>query len=77
MLNRFALVIHWLGLFLGGWAFALGVSIAYEGNDDWAPLGWGFMGFCILLAVGWVIRFILTGSKLIFPWNKPAREPES
>jgi hypothetical protein len=79
MLGRFALVIHWLFFLIG---LAAGLSLlgaaGYEvidrgiNTDDFLASLIGspfvFIGFT---ATGWTIRFILTGSKVIFPWSTP------
>ena len=81
MLNRFGLVIHWIG-FIGSVTalFYLIVGIAIEGlpnngseevyAEALAALSFG------PLPIAWVIRFILTGHKGVMPWSK-AKQPES
>ena len=74
MLNRFGLVIHWIGfiasaLFLGILIFAL---IAPNGGGV-APIPSAVLT-PIPLVITWAIRFILTGHKGLMPWSK-AKQP--
>lgn len=84
MINRLALVIHWISflLFVVGISFLLlfvGVSIVERG-----PILENLISFLLdepesailvfplifLAAFAWAIKYVLAGSKAIFPWNK-------
>jgi multisubunit Na+/H+ antiporter MnhF subunit len=78
MLNRFGLVIHWLG-FIG--------SVGFTGYVLWRLLIYfdqfliSDLWIIVLGVIGplgsvWVIRFILTGHKGLMPWSK-AKQPAS
>ena len=79
MLNRFGLVIHWIGFIgsVGGIGFVLFIIATEDFSgasiEDWtllAAIAFGPLGSV------WAIRFILTGHKGLMPWSK-AKQPES
>ena len=69
MLNRFALVLHWFFFLIGLWA-SVAALIGIDDGFGLRVFGALFFLFCST-ATGWTIRFILTGSKALFPWSKP------
>jgi hypothetical protein len=76
MLIRFALVVHWAGFLVTisvVGLFTLGVineartlsgQLAFMFDDPWRA------GMLFSAPVAWLLRFILTGSKVLFPWSK-------
>jgi hypothetical protein len=49
---------------------------------DWQKTDWWFSALMLVLGLfsmlcGFTIRFILTGSKALFPWTKNTKEPAS
>ena len=69
MINRLGLVIHWLGfllaVFVGAFCIVLGIT---DGNY---PMGLVFaLAFYVTAhGSGWMVSFILTGNKSIWPWQ--------
>lgn len=82
MLNRFGLVIHWIGFIGSVTAFpflviAIAIEIGAVGSFLNQEEGNALMALSFgPLPIGWVIRFILTGHKGLMPWSK-AKQPES
>ena len=77
MLNRFCLVVHWIGFIVavvvGGFALWVIATSDLNSLDEWILIA--IIAFGTLGSV-WVIRFILTGHKGLMPWSK-AKQPES
>ena len=63
MIERLALVIHWVGFICLPLLLLLG-GVALNSGDEYVL--W-MIGSIILLH--WPIKFILTGNKAIFPWQ--------
>jgi hypothetical protein len=78
MLNRFAIVLHWLGFigsvgFTGYLLWRLPIYFDQLLISDLPIIVPGVIG---PLGSVWAIRFILTGHKGLMPWSK-AKQPES
>jgi len=82
MLNRFGLIIHWLGfifsVFFAVFIIAALVITRADTLDSEAIGAFVQMLYYTFgsLPGGWVIRFILTGHKGLMPWSK-AKQPAS
>jgi hypothetical protein len=63
MLERLALVIHWIGFIIGVWAL-VGVVFMMEEN-----LAFGALSFMVPHTCGWLVKFIFTGNGSFFPWQ--------
>ncbi len=73
MINRLALVLHWLGFLLGAVVFgalSLDFIVSALPGGSRTINNLGLVVPIVPLILGWVLRFILTGSKVVFPWSK-------
>ena len=79
MLNRFGLVIHWIGFIgsVGGIGLFL-LIIATEDLSRGTSDNWILLAAIVFgpLPIALVIRLILTGHKGLMAWSK-AKQPES
>ena len=71
MLERLALVIHWIGFAIGTVGLLSVVMPFFNSSDDRAIvlIGLSALAFLVPLTCGWLIRFILTGNKPFLPWK--------
>lgn len=85
ILNRFALVTHWLGSLSGlGCVFVVSYFFMYQGffqesdggpllifwSNLWFTLFFGASLFIGFTGIGWLIRYILCGKIHFLPWKK-------
>jgi|TARA_B100001142_G_C14138123_1_gene579557 hypothetical protein len=63
MIERLALVLHWVGFICLSFAAFFGVILQSLANTE-------FYSLLLIAALAWSIQFILTGNKSIFPWQK-------
>ena len=68
MLERLALVIHWIGFIIGAVSFLAFTLTFMTAGSFWYLLSGVMFGIGPHLC-GWLIRFILTGNKSFFPWK--------
>ena len=68
MIKRLGLVIHWLGFIIGVGSSLSIVAMLFNGGVGIA-FSLGGIFFVVFHLVGWAVRFILTGNKLLFPWS--------
>jgi hypothetical protein len=64
MIERLALVIHWVGFL----CLPLSLLFVEEVLDDGGN-GYVFWMMIWIILLHWPIKFILTGNKAIFPWQ--------
>jgi hypothetical protein len=62
MIERLALVLHWVGFICLSFAVVFGVILQSLTNT-------AFYSLLLIAAGAWPIQFILTGDKSIFPWQ--------
>ena len=63
MIERLALVLHWVGFISLSFAALFGVILQSLTNAE-------FYSLLLITTAAWPIQFILTGNKSIFPWQK-------
>jgi hypothetical protein len=63
MIERLALVIHWIGFIVGVWAL-VGIVFMMEEN-----LAFAAFFFMVPHTCGWLVKFIFTGNGSFFPWQ--------
>ncbi len=68
MIKRLGLVIHWIGFLFGVSFGALFIFLASDRDLD-VGLFIGLGSYIAAHASGWMVSFILTGNKSIFPWQ--------
>ena len=69
MINRLGLVIHWLGFLLAVFVGAFCIVLGITDGGYLLGLVFALASFVAAHASGWIVRFILTGNKSIFPWK--------
>jgi len=62
MIERLALVLHWVGFISLSFAAFFGVILQSLTNTE-------FYSLLLITTAAWPIQFILTGNKSIFPWQ--------
>ena len=62
MIERLALVIHWVGFLCLLFAIFYGVILQSLTDTE-------FYSLLLTAVAAWPIKFILTGNKAIFPWQ--------
>ncbi len=63
MIERLALVLHWVGFICLLLATLFGVIFQSLTNTE-------FYSLLLVVLAAWPMQFILTGNKSIFPWQK-------
>ena len=63
MIERLALVLHWIGFICLLFAVVFGVILQSLINTE-------FYLLLLITIAAWSVQFILTGNKSIFPWQK-------
>ena len=63
MIERLALVLHWVGFICLLFATLFGVILQSLTNTE-------FYSLLLVVLAAWPMQFILTGNKSIFPWQK-------
>ena len=77
MLNRLALVIHWISFLAGAGLLIIYIGLVVGGTEIRPDLSaragvilMGFGGLVLANLAGFTIRFVLTGEKIFLPWGK-------
>ena len=65
-LVRIGLVAHWTGFCFGVLTLFFGITVGVTNTGRADAFFGGTAGFFVFTAVGWLIRWILTGGKIPF-----------
>jgi hypothetical protein len=69
MLERLALVIHWIGFAIGA-LVGVFVLLVFMNEFNLALSGFvGALSFMVPHTCGWLVKFIFTGNGSFFPWQ--------
>ena len=71
LFNRIGIVIHWLGFIYFVFVLVLFLSSTFVENGFpwWTKLSVGTLFGGSFWIGGWVLRYILSGNKNIYPWK--------
>ena len=70
MLDRLALVIHWIGFAIGALVGVFMLLVFLNGTNVAVPIFVAALSFIVPHTCGWLVKFILTGNKSFFPWKR-------